>query len=168
MRKINKKTFLSLLLLLILATGGCGSKDKVAPIVGAKAPEVTGNTVNQEKITLADFKGQVVFLTFWQTQSRPSQRELSVLNDLQRNQEENVAVITVNLGEDSIEVKKFLQDQKIMVPVIIDDPNMTLANLYRIDIIPTTFVIDRKGFIYQVLKGGLQYDQMEELVKKLS
>ena len=103
-------------------------------------------TVNGGKVQLRDFKGKVICLTFWATWCGPCKEELPSLEALhQRFRGKDLAVVSVAVDlNGSIPVKKFIAKQGYTFPVLLDSKNEVL-DLYRVERIPTSFLIDKKG-----------------------
>lgn len=137
----------------------------VGPVEGAKAPPISGNTIEGSNLSLADFSGRRVIITFWQTESQPSIRELETLTALKQANGNNLGIITINEKGTRQLVYTFVKDKKLLTDVIIDDKKHALANLYKVDYMPTTFILDRHGIIVKKSNGGMTADEMLKYLK---
>ncbi|HEX3032311.1 MAG TPA: TlpA disulfide reductase family protein [Bacillota bacterium] len=156
--------FLLLLLLLVIA-GQRFNQPVVAPVEGAKAPPISGRTVEGTDISLSDFNGRRVIITFWQTQSPPSLRELENLTALKRANGDKLGIITINEKGQQADIYSFVKNKKLLTPVVLDDAKYSLANLYKVDYMPTTFILDRHGIIVKKANGGMTAAEMLEYLK---
>ncbi|WP_235616060.1 TlpA family protein disulfide reductase [Metasolibacillus fluoroglycofenilyticus] len=134
---------------------------------GNIAPNFTLETLEGETLSLSEFKGKKVFLNFWATWCPPCRAEMP---DIQKfSEDEDVLVFAINLTytEDSlITVNNFIQDKGFTSPVLIDK-NGEVAELFRVQAYPTSYMIDSNGRIQYVALGALNYDLMVKEFRKL-
>ena len=102
-------------------------------------------------VSLSDFKGKVVVLDFWATWCAPCRDEIPGFVELQKQfGDKGLVVIGVSLDQEGAAfVQKFTQQHGITYPVVIGDKEVVAA-YDGIDVLPTTFIIDRAG---KVVKG---------------
>src|SRR5271169_1845186 len=96
------KVWLAAILFTALVGTGIAFSGKPHPVVDAPAPDFQVTTFDGRKLSLADFKGQVVVLNFWATWCGPCKRELPLLEDYHRRQHANGLVILAVATEDSL------------------------------------------------------------------
>jgi peroxiredoxin len=83
----------------------------------------------------------------------------------EKYQARGLEVIGVSVDEDGpAAVQSFAERARMNYPVVMADPD-TLKSYGPIDAIPTTFIIDREGRVYQVHRGMLTYDNIESAIK---
>lgn len=110
--------------------------------------------------SLEEYEGKIVFLNFWAASCSLCAEELYALEGFYRKNQEDTVVIAVNLGEDKQEVDKFIKKYNISYPVLLD-LQKKVANIYRVQSTPTTYIIDRKGIIRNIHLGPMDRDKME-------
>ena len=79
-----------------------------------------------------------------------------------------MSVIGINLDKDKEDAKTFLK----LVPAdftIAYDPEGTTAEKYNVKVMPSTYIIDRKGNMVHAHKGFKEPDKkrMEDIIRKL-
>lgn len=111
------------------------------------APDFTLPCVDGKTITLSQLRGKVVLLDFWATWCAPCRSAIPHLNGLYKAyQTRGLEIIGVSLDTGSRErVRRFAISMGIHYPIIIADDEV-LKN-YGISPIPTTYLIDREGYI---------------------
>ncbi len=144
-----------------------GTADK-AQSSGKKAPDFTLNDLNGKAVKLSDYKGKVVFLNFWASWCPPCKAEMPGLN--RANQElvkgNDAVLLTVNEGENADVVKNFLAGNKYTFYTLLDKDGK-VGNAYNVTGIPTTYIINRDGSIYDFVVGPISEDKMLGLAKSL-
>ena len=111
------------------------------------APDFTLTSVDGKTITLSQLRGKVVLLDFWATWCAPCRLAIPHLNDLYKAyRERGLEIIGLSLDKGSPErVRKFAHNMGIEYAIIM--ANDDLVTKYGISPIPTTYLIDRKGYI---------------------
>jgi peroxiredoxin len=110
--------------------------------------------------SIEDYMGKIIFLNFWSGSCSLCVEELSVLDGFYRENQKETVVIAVNLGEEKQEVDKFIENNNISYPVLLD-LQKKVADIYRIQSTPTTYIIDKKGIIRNIHLGPMDRSKME-------
>lgn len=121
---------------------------------------------------LSEYRGKTVFLNFWATWCPPCRGEMPHIEDLykeyNKNQDEVVilGVASPNLGNEGSEedIKEFLNQNKYNFPVVMDKDG-ALAYQYGISAFPTTFIIDKDGYVTQYVPGAMDKKTMKSLIE---
>jgi len=129
-----------------------GAQDAVAalslirptPVQAAKTFRV--DTPDNRQLSLSEFMGKVVFLNFWATWCKPCEAEMPSMERLhQRFKDQGLVVLAISedTGGASV-VTPYLKKHKLSFPVGLD-PKSSVASLYGVWGVPSTFIIDRQG-----------------------
>jgi thiol-disulfide isomerase/thioredoxin len=132
--------------ILILMSGVFGLN---AQGINTPAPDLTGKSLDNQVVRLADFKGKVVLLDFWASWCGPCREEMPFLVELHRSWcDSGLAVLAVNIDKDSTNIVKFLNALKEKPAfTILWDKTATLPPPYKLEGMPTTVIIDRSGIV---------------------
>jgi thiol-disulfide isomerase/thioredoxin len=115
--------------------------------------DVFGNTVS-----LSEFRGKVVFLNFWATWCPPCIIEMPPMEKLNRRyKDKNFAMVAINLQETDAQVKSFFDRYKLSFTALLDSSG-EVATWFEVDVLPTTFVLDKEGRIIGSALGPREWD----------
>ncbi len=138
-------------------------------LVGAAAPAFTLTTYKGEKVSLDDFQGRRLILTFWATWCGPCLKELPEFQTAyEQHRSGGLEILAVNFGERPKEIARFLNKTPVDLPIALDY-KADVAARYKILNLPVTFFIDHSGVIReQVLGGTLTAGKITEILERLS
>jgi len=107
---------------------------------------------------LSDYRGKVVFLNFWATWCGPCRFEMPSMEKLYRHyKDEGLEIVAVNLQEDLGSVQRFVEEYGLSFPVLLDTTGRIGAT-YGARSIPTTYIVDREGFVLAGTIGTREWD----------
>ena len=155
------------------ADAGAASKDGMR-----MAPNADLVLVDQDgtEHRLSDYRGKTVFLNFFATWCGPCQREIPDIEALYRDRGENAGEVVVlgvanpktpehpqnsDVGVD--EVKAFVDEYGITYPVLMDTTGQLFSS-FGVSSFPTTFMIDKDGYVFGYAAGMLTADVMDNIV----
>jgi peroxiredoxin len=131
------------------------------------APDFTLTSLSGETVSLSDYTGQVVLVNTWATWCPPCKAEMPAINTFyETHKQEGFVVLAVNSKEDAQTVKTFIEANGFSFPVLLDT-QAEVTNLYQVRGLPTSFIIDRDGFIQYVHVGEITTQQLETIVLPL-
>ncbi len=120
-------------------------------------------------VSLKRQRNKVVIIDFWASWCIPCRHSFPWFNELQdRYGKQGLSVIAINLDKDKADAEQFLK----LVPAeftIAYDPDGTTAEKYNVKVMPSTYIIDRKGNMVHAHKGFKEHDKkrMEDIIRKL-
>ena len=130
------------------------------PHVGSAAKEFSVQD-SDRKVSLDQFRGQVVVLNFWATWCPPCVEELPSLMNLQdRMQERGVTVLGVSIDVDGDAYHRFLKLHNINF-LTVRDPEQKVAGMYGTTGWPETYIIDRQGVLRRKFVGPVDWNSPE-------
>ncbi|MGA2203757.1 MAG: TlpA disulfide reductase family protein [Terriglobales bacterium] len=160
-----RRTLLATPLVTLLAIGllsaliGCYSGGHPARI-GSNAPDFTVQD-SDHKVTLSQFRGQVVVLNFWATWCPPCIEETPSLVRMQaRLKDKGVVVVAVSIDADDAEYHRFLKDYGVNMVTVRDEARKA-SSLYGTFGWPESYVIDRNGVIRRKFIGAVDWTSPE-------
>jgi cytochrome c biogenesis protein CcmG/thiol:disulfide interchange protein DsbE len=164
----------------LLLAGSCNnmnmasrvSEDTVAAAATVEnrkpAPEFTLKDGEGRDISLSDFRGKVVLLNFWATWCGPCKIEMPWFVEFQRKyKDQGFTVVAVSLDEEGWDVvRPFVEEYKLNFPILLGSDET--AELFGgIAALPTTFVIDKEGRIFNTHMGLVSKSDYEDEIKQL-
>jgi peroxiredoxin len=138
--------------------------------MGESAPGFTLPRVPSGKLSLSQFKGQVVVLNFWATWCPPCVMETPSLEKFATEMKtQGVTVIGVSVDKNGQQLNRFIKDYHLSYPIA-RDPSAALANRYGTYKLPETYIIDRNGLVAEKIISNTNWidPRMIMFVKSLT
>ncbi|MBB3109240.1 peroxiredoxin [Paenibacillus phyllosphaerae] len=171
-----RKTTQIVILIGVLLLGGYAigkalfaSDDGGLPKIGEKPPEFALLGEDQEAHKLSDYEGKALVINFWGTFCPPCVIETP---EFQRQYEKWTSmgkpfeIIGINLGEDSLTVRNFVQQYGLTYEMLYDKGRKIMAK-YGVESFPTTFFVKPDGTIMDIFVGGMTEEDIDKRVTKL-
>ena len=156
------KNTIAVILLLLSITAKAQVK------VGQMAPEISLPNTKDSMVSLSSFKGKVVLLDFWASWCGPCRASIpSVVKLYDKYKEKGFEVFGVSIDSKKSAWLKAIKHDNINYVQVIDKDgwNAKTAELYGVNEIPTTFLLNKKGEIIAVdLEGKQLEDKIIELL----
>ncbi len=132
------------------------------------APNFALKDADGKTVQLTDFKGKVVMLDFWATWCGPCKIMIPWFVELQRQyKDQGFSVIGVSMDEAGWQiVRPFVEEMKMNYPVLLGTDEVGAA-FGGVEVLPTTFIIDRQGRIVDTHFGLTSKDEIENAIKAL-
>lgn len=144
---------------------------KLSPInPPIKAPALRLQNMDEEIIDIKELKGKVIIVNFWATWCPPCRREMGSLERLHlATKDKNIVVLAVNIGEDVDTVFPFLGDitPSPNFPILFDTNAISMKH-WNVLGLPTTYIVNAKGYIVYKAVGGREFDHPDILQAVLS
>jgi peroxiredoxin len=116
---------------------------------GTQAPGFTARTFDGKEVSLADFRGKIVFVDFWASWCSPCRESLPLYDKLAADfGTSDFAVIAVNLDETASDAKKFIAQHPVRY-TIVQNPQGDIPKAFGVSGMPSSYLIDRDGTIRQ-------------------
>ncbi|HVN43830.1 MAG TPA: TlpA disulfide reductase family protein [Steroidobacteraceae bacterium] len=139
--------------------------------VGAPAPPATLVTIDGQRISTSELRGQVVILTFWATWCSPCRDELPLLSDyLATHAAAGLRILGFSLDtkEDLAKVRRVAQSLHFPVGLMSDSSAPGYGRIWRL---PVSFTIDRQGLLaedgWKEKKPAWTRERLDQLVAPL-
>ena len=124
---------------------------------------------NNEKISLADLKGQVVYLDFWATWCPPCRKSFPWMDEMhKRYKDQGLAIIAVSVDKKREPIEAFIEKTTPSF-TIAHDPGGKVAKDYKLRGMPSSYIIDRSGQLVKVHMGfrGRDKEKLEKIIQSL-
>lgn len=123
------------------------------------AKDFTLKSNSGKNIRLSDLRGQVVMLNFWASWCGPCRQEMPLLDKLAaRYEPAGFKLLGINVDADRKAADRILEE----IPVdftILFDPKSQVSESYKVDVMPTTILIDCDGNLNYLHRGYVAGDE---------
>ena len=114
---------------------------------------------------LSDYRGRPVIINFWTTWCPPCREELPSMNRAWHQlEQEGIAMLAINMGEDEDTIFVFSADYPTDFPVLMDESGEVIAE-WPVKGLPTTYVVAPDGRIAYRAIGSREWDDKALLDK---
>ena len=134
-----------------------------------RAPDFTLKNLEGSNLRLEEYRGQVVLINFWASWCGPCRQEMPLLDRLHHRYEDTgFAVLGVNVEGEIEPAQDIVDKTNVTFPILIDD-GQKVSEMYDLQAMPSTVVVDRDGLIRYIHLGYKPGDEAKyvEVVKQL-
>ena len=162
------RTLLTGFALAVVATSSLAASD----LAGLPAPDFALKSSTGENLRLSEYRGDVVMINFWATWCGPCRQEMPLLDQLYTRYERvGFSLLGVNIDDDSSRAMDMMKELGVSFPVLFD-ARKEVSQLYNVDAMPVTVLVDREGNVRYVHKGykpgyeDMYLDQIRSLLRE--
>ena len=147
--------------------GSSESNDKGPAEVGKGAPDLTIQTVNGKgQITRDSLSGKVAIVDFWATWCGPCKQSFPKLEELAKQNQGKVQVVGISVDDKSDGVADFAKSNGATFAIGWDDGH-AIANRWKVDSMPTTYILDGSGTV-RYIHAGYHDGEADVIAKELA
>lgn len=133
-----------------------------------QAPDFTLTTFDGQTITLSELRGQVVIVNFWASWCGPCREEAPALERIWRAyRDRGVAVIGVTYADEDANAMAFMDEYDLTYLIGPDRGTEISGDLYNIQGVPETFIIDQAGNVHQFILAAVTEAQLIAILDQL-
>lgn len=135
--------------------------------VGKPAPALSVKTVNGKgNLSLESLSGKIVVVDFWATWCGPCKQSLPKLESLAKQNAGNVEFVGISVDDQVDGVADFAKANGASFAIGWDEGH-SIANRWKVDTMPTTYVVDGTGKI-RFIHAGYHDDEPAKIAKELT
>ena len=131
------------------------------PQVNAPAPDFHASTFDDQDVSLADFKGQVLIINFWATWCAPCKKELPLLDGYYKLASKygfRILAVTIDDNVPIRDLKPLASKVSFQMARHFHGDYKTLGG------VPTNYVIDRAGIVRYAKADAFELDTLNALI----
>ena len=146
-----------------------GNESLTIPVeVNYEAPGLSLTGLDGMEHQMTDHLGEVVLVNLWATWCPPCKAEMPTLEAYyQAHQGEGFVTIAINDGDPADEVAEFVQEYGLTFPVWLDPTYKATDIAFKTRNLPSSFVIDREGYVRLRWVGEIDRATLEKYVTPL-
>jgi thiol-disulfide isomerase/thioredoxin len=161
----------ALLLLLVLANTGSAVENNASSPERARlgefipasppvpAPAISFVDLTGDTVSLAEFAGKFVLVNLWATWCEPCLREMPSLDRMQRHLADKITVVAISEDRGGSEtVAPFIDKLGLKSFKTYLDPKSAAGRAFKVEGLPTSFLIDREGRVLGRVEGAAEWD----------
>jgi peroxiredoxin len=135
-------------------------------MVGVHAPSFSRPAVvGQGALSTDGAKGKVLVVDFWATFCKPCEKEFPKLQALADQHGTSVLVYGISEDESTEGIAAFVKKTGVRFPIGWDQGN-AISQSYKLEKMPTSYVVDKKGII-RFVHGGYTDGEEAEIARQV-
>jgi peroxiredoxin len=139
----------------------------VPAAVNFPAPDISLDDQSGNKLSLTDYRQQVVLLNNWATWCPPCKSEMPTLQKYyQDHAKQGFMLIGIEAGDPRDIVASFVAEYNLSFPILLDPNNKSLISFHN-DSLPSSYVIDHTGTVILSWTGPISRAMLEKYLTPL-
>jgi thiol-disulfide isomerase/thioredoxin len=131
------------------------AKGDIAPACAARTPD------GARTVSVADYKGKVVYLDFWASWCPPCRESFPFMNELQRELAgKGLQILAVSVDKTPEDARRFLARYPAQFTVALDAAAACPA-AFKLQGMPSSYIIDKGGAVRAIHVGFRNRDRAE-------
>ena len=132
----------------------CSSFGVQRPQEKKQAPAFTLNSLDGKQISLSDFKGRPVLITFWATWCESCKEEMPQLEKFSQGKREQLTILFITIdGERKRSAQSIVDKNKITLPVLLLLKEKVMDQYGVRGWVPQTYLVDQEGSLVGKIIG---------------
>ncbi len=113
-----------------------------------------------KKVSLKDYRTNIVIINFWATWCTPCKEEMPHLNQLKSKYKfKNIEIVPINIEDENLKkLKFFFKELGINNLKIFYGSSLEMAKKFKLRGIPTTIFIDKEGYEFARVIGFVDFE----------
>ncbi|HET9729198.1 MAG TPA: TlpA disulfide reductase family protein, partial [Acidimicrobiia bacterium] len=137
-------------------------------MVGEPLPDVTLTGVDCHQYALAQFHGRPMIIAFFGSWCYDCREELPVLERLQRDEGNRIAVVGISFRDFPADTADFVRELKVTFPALLEDSTVNpVATRFHVRGIPDTLFVDAQGVLRDRAFGKTSRAELQPYISKL-
>lgn len=130
---------------------------------GDIAPDFTLKDIDDNIVSLADFRGQPVIVNFWATWCAPCRIEMPEFEEaFHAHADDNLVILALNQDEEVDAVRDFFVDElNLSFTALLDQNNLVNGDYTALGALPTTYFINEEGIVTVIHRGPIASSQLD-------
>jgi cytochrome c biogenesis protein CcmG/thiol:disulfide interchange protein DsbE len=128
---------------------------------GRPAPSLPTSVLVPPKVTLASLRGKPAVINFWASWCDPCRQEAAALERLSGTLHGRARLVGVDWTDGLGGARSYVSQYHWTFPSL-RDPDGVVGNSYRIQGLPTTFIVNSHGTITDVLRGPQSLESLRQ------
>lgn len=141
-------------------------KDALTKSIGTEAPNFSLFDLNGKEIELSQLRGKAVLLNFWSSWCVPCRAEMPTIELLHR-QLKDKGLVVLGIDEEETQIQATFLSKSGFSFASIAEPKRQVSNRFGVGGIPTTILIDQKGYIRSCNRGSVSYEDLRKTLKDM-
>ena len=134
---------------------------------GGPAPDFTVTTFEGDTFKLSDLRGRIVVLNFWASWCAPCRAEAPALQNVwEQYQDDGVLLLGIAYADNGPKSLEYIAEFDITFPNA-PDLGTRISEMYHIQGVPETFIIDRDGNVAQFIYAGVTEAQLSSILDRM-
>jgi peroxiredoxin len=144
------------------------NRDDTSAIVSKPAPGFSLASLDGRTVSLSDYAGKKVVVSYWASWCGPCKLEMPELRDFYKQYhkaDSDFEILAISIDQNRSDAEKYASAEKLPFPVLLD-PESRTADKYAVEGIPTMFVVGKDGkvtYAHTGLDQAMQYRLMAQL-----
>jgi peroxiredoxin len=119
-----------------------------------EAPAFSLKSLDGKQVSLSDFRGKPVLITFWATWCASCKEEIPLLEKFCVAKKDQLAILLIAIdGERKRKVQQIINENKVTLPVLLLLKEKVMDQYGVRGWVPQTFLVDREGMLVGKIVG---------------
>jgi peroxiredoxin len=134
------------------------------------APAFSTRNLDDQPVTLEDYRGKVVLLHFWATWCGPCKEEMPHMEALwKKYRDKGLVVVGITVQEEpNGQIRAFSKEHDLSFPILLDSEGK-ISEMYDLSAMPSSYIVSADGKLAGRVKGPEDWNKpyVQQMIEDL-